>query len=98
MKQQVAPLQATEVTSIRKKIATFDIRINFYREVFRRYDFLRYSCKEPYVLLDRTDNDIKRFEKEMGDIQESGSLFEVSVPDFKLLKQCRKELKMLKVS
>lgn len=32
----------------------------------------------------------------MMDIQESASLFEVTVPDFKQLRQCRKELKMLK--
>lgn len=33
----------------------------------------------------------------MKKIQESASLFEVNVPDFKQLKQCRKELRMLKV-
>lgn len=33
----------------------------------------------------------------MAQIQESASLFEVNVPEFKLLKQCRKELKLLKV-
>lgn len=35
-------------------------------------------------------------ERQMKDIQDSGSLFEVLVPEFKQLKQCRKELKMLK--
>lgn len=49
------------------------------------------------MLMDRTNMDIKRFEDTMRDIQESGSLFEVSVPEFKVLKQCRKELRMLKV-
>lgn len=33
----------------------------------------------------------------MAQIQESASLFEVNVPEFKMLKQCRKELKLLKV-
>jgi dynein heavy chain len=33
----------------------------------------------------------------MGSIQDSASLFEVNVPDFKQIKQCRKELRMLKV-
>lgn len=97
IKQQVAPLQAAEVACIRKRITEFDSRITFYREVFKRYDFLRYDCKEPYKLMDRTNNDIKRFEKTMREIQDSGSLFEVSVPEFKVLKQCRKELRMLKV-
>jgi len=34
----------------------------------------------------------------MAQIQESASLFEINVPEFKLLKQCRKELKLLKVN
>jgi len=35
-------------------------------------------------------------EKEMRQLLESATLFEVNVPDFKQLKQCRKEIKMLK--
>lgn len=38
VKQQVAPLQAAEVSGIRKKIATFDSHITYYREVFKRYE------------------------------------------------------------
>lgn len=98
VKQQVAPLQAAEVTCIRKKISDFDARILHYREIFKRYNFMKYDCSDPYKLMDRVDGDIHRFEKEMRSIQESGSLFEVNVPDFKVLKQCRKELRMLKVS
>lgn len=96
-KQQVAPLQANEVTCIRKRISNFESRIAYYREVFKRYEFFFFTCENPYKLMDRVDADIKRFEKEMRNIQESGSLFEVTVPEFKLLKQCRKELRMLKV-
>jgi dynein heavy chain len=35
-------------------------------------------------------------EKEMAQLLQSAQLFEVNVPDFKQLKQCRKELKLLK--
>lgn len=35
-------------------------------------------------------------ERQMKDIQESASLFEVMIPEFKQLKQCRRELRMLK--
>lgn len=38
MKQQVAPLQAAEVSGIRKKIAAFDAHVTHYREVFKRYE------------------------------------------------------------
>lgn len=98
VKQQVAPLQAAEVACIRKRIADFDIRIVQYREVFKRYPFMQYDCKEPYRMIDRVNKDLQKFEEEMRVVQESGSLFEVSVPDFKVLKQCRKELRMLKVN
>ena len=33
----------------------------------------------------------------MGSLLESAGLFEVNIPDFKQLKQCRKEIRMLKV-
>lgn len=97
VKQQVAPLQAAEVTFIRKRIVEFDSRILYYREVFKRYSFFCYSCPHPYLMIDKVNNDLNKFEKDMRNIQESGSLFEVNVPDFKILKQCRKDLKLLKV-
>jgi dynein heavy chain, axonemal len=97
VKQQVAPLQATEVISIRNRIANFDTHINVFREMFRTYEFFKYDCGDPYSLLDRISDDIYRLENEMAAINQSGSLFEVNVPEFKLLKQCRRELKMLKV-
>lgn len=98
VKQQVAPLQATEVVAIRNKITNFDAHIVFFRDVFRNYEFFKFICHQPYYLLDLVHNDIERLENVMKDIQSSGSLFEVNVPEFKILKQCRKELKLLKVS
>lgn len=47
--------------------------------------------------MSKVDQELLHLENEMKSIQESGSLFEVTVPEFKLLKQCRKELRMLKV-
>lgn len=97
VKQQVAPLQAIEVVAIRNKIAAFDAHIAAYRDVFKAYQFFRYDIRKPFLLLDRISGDLYRLENAMKDIQSSGSLFEVNVPEFKLLKQCRKELRMLKV-
>lgn len=97
VKQQVAPLQAAEVTFIRKRIIDFDIKINYYREVFKKYSFFHYSCPNPYELIDKVDKDLQNLETDMRNIHESGSLFEVNVPDFKILKQCRRDLRLLKV-
>ncbi|XP_023295612.2 dynein beta chain, ciliary isoform X2 [Lucilia cuprina] len=96
VKQQVSPLQATEVVSIRNKVAAFEIYVQQFRDIFKHYNFFRYDCKDPYLLADRINDDMYRLECEMAEIQESGSLFEVNIPEFKLLKQCRKELRMLK--
>lgn len=97
VKQQVSPLQATEVVSIRNKITLFEAHIQLFREVFKQYDFFRFDCYKPYLLMDRINDDMYLCEREMGEIQKSGSLFEVNIPEFKVLKQCRKELRMLKV-
>lgn len=97
VKQQVAPLQAAEVTFIRKRIVDFDNRINYYREVFKKYPFFQYNCPNPYEKIDRVDRDLSKLETDMRNIHESGSLFEVNVPDFKILKQCRRDLRLLKV-
>lgn len=59
--------------------------------------FFKYDCENPYEVMSRVDYELLFLEEEMRGIQESGSLFEVNVPEFKLLKQCRKELRMLKV-
>ncbi|XP_014280457.2 dynein beta chain, ciliary [Halyomorpha halys] len=96
VKQQVSPLQAAEVVSIRKKISLFDIRQNRYREDFKKSQFLRFSCDDPYYLLDKEDVKMSEFEKEMNQLLESASLFELNVPEFKYLKQCQRELRMLK--
>ncbi|XP_057668614.1 dynein beta chain, ciliary [Diorhabda carinulata] len=96
VKQQVAPLQAAEVTFIRRRISEFDNRIVYYREVFKKYKFFQYNCDHVYDKIDHVDRDLKKFEKNMKDIQESGFLFEVNVPEFKILKQCRRDLRLLK--
>ncbi|KAL4716976.1 hypothetical protein ACJJTC_012787 [Scirpophaga incertulas] len=97
IKQQVAALQAAEVSGIKMNIATFDAQVTYYREVFKRYEFFRFECDDPYKSMSRVDFEIAYLEDDMQRIQESGSLFEVIVPEYKLLKQCRKELKMLKL-
>ncbi|XP_014206492.1 dynein beta chain, ciliary [Copidosoma floridanum] len=96
VKQQVAPLQAGEVSRIRGRISAFDTTIIQYREAFRRYEFFKYECVDPYVQLDEAHKEIAMLERQMRDIQESASLFELLVPEFKQVKQCRKESKMLK--
>lgn len=96
VKQQVAPLQASEVNNIRKKTASFDVKQHKFREAFHKIPPFFYNCENPYELLDKNHNEIYSMECEMNSLQASAALFEVNIPDFKQLKQCRKELRMLK--
>ena len=52
VKQQVAPLQANEVSNIRKRSANFDVRQHEFREKFRKIGPFMYDCKDPYEQLD----------------------------------------------
>ncbi|GAB1597647.1 dynein beta chain, ciliary isoform X1, partial [Argonauta hians] len=96
IKQFVAPLQAAEVNNVRRRTATFDVKQLKYREVFCKTEIFSYKCENVYDIIDVLHQEVSYLEKEMESIQASGSLFEVSIPDFKQLKLCRKELRQLK--
>ncbi|XP_063612420.1 dynein beta chain, ciliary-like, partial [Penaeus indicus] len=96
IRQHVAPLKANEVSVIRKKCVKFETRQNIYREKFRQYSFFNYDCEMPYWRLEKVNARVRRLEEEMHQLQESAMLFEVVIPEFKHMKSCRKELRMLK--
>uniref|UniRef100_A0A803WAD3 Dynein axonemal heavy chain 17 n=1 Tax=Ficedula albicollis TaxID=59894 RepID=A0A803WAD3_FICAL len=86
VRQQVAPLQAGQVSALRQSCAAFDARQLQLRQRFGTEAPFRY-CGRP---------GIKQMESAMTSIYESAGLFEVVVPEYKQLKQCRKELCLLK--
>jgi dynein heavy chain len=57
----------------------------------------RFDCPNVYIALDKSNDAIRALEIEMATLAEQASLFDVNVPDFKQLKMCRKDVKMLKV-
>ncbi|XP_057215442.1 dynein heavy chain 9, axonemal [Triplophysa rosa] len=96
VKQQVAPLQANEVANLRRKCATFDLEQHTFREQFRKKGFFRFDCVNPHQMLDTSHNQILEMEATMAELIESAKLFDINVPDYRQLKQCRKELPVLK--
>ncbi|XP_009072064.1 PREDICTED: dynein heavy chain 9, axonemal-like, partial [Acanthisitta chloris] len=96
VKQHVAPLQANEMAVVRQSCMAFDAEQHRFRERFGREAPFRFDTKEPYQLLDAKHMEIKQLEAAMASIHQSAGLFEVMVPDYKQLKQCRKELCLLK--
>ncbi|NWT02283.1 DYH9 protein, partial [Mionectes macconnelli] len=96
VRQHVAPLQANEMTALRQTCAAFDAQQLHFRERFGREAPFRFDTENPYQLLDTKHMEIKQMESAMTSISESAGLFEVMVPEYKQLKQCRKELCLLK--
>ncbi|XP_066237508.1 dynein axonemal heavy chain 17 isoform X2 [Saccopteryx leptura] len=96
VKQNVAPLQANEVNILRRKCQQFELKQHVFREKFRQEAPFTFSSPEPYKSLDKQQKSIVAMEGIMEGLCKSGSLFEVSVPDYKQLKACRKEVYLLK--
>lgn len=97
VKQHVAPLQATEVSIIRRKCTAFDVRQHEFREEFRKTAPLVFASDDVYNRIDMWHVRTAELENEMAAFSESAGLFEVNIPDFKQLKACRREVIMLKM-
>ena len=69
-----------------------------FRERFRKDAPFRFSSDRPYVLLDRCHEEIMGMENEMAKLYEAAAIFEINVPDFKQMKQCRREVAYIYVS
>ena len=52
MKQAVAPLQANQVSIIRRKLATFDVKQHEFREKFRKTAPFAFDSNDIYVRID----------------------------------------------
>ncbi|XP_010211142.1 PREDICTED: dynein heavy chain 17, axonemal, partial [Tinamus guttatus] len=96
VKQNVAPLQANEVNILRRKCQQFEVRQHEFREKFRECAPFSYSDPEPYKSLNKQQKSIAALESDMAALSTSAGLFEVSVPDYKQLKACHKEVRLLK--
>uniref|UniRef100_A0A8C0VGP0 Dynein axonemal heavy chain 17 n=1 Tax=Cyanistes caeruleus TaxID=156563 RepID=A0A8C0VGP0_CYACU len=88
-----APLQAAEAAILRQKCEDFEVQQLAFRESFQGKAPFSYTDPDPYKSLNRH---IAALEKEMAALATSAALFEVSVPEYKQLKMCRKELRLLK--
>ncbi|XP_036766314.2 dynein axonemal heavy chain 17 [Manis pentadactyla] len=96
VKQNVAPLQANEVSILRQKCQQFELKQHEFREKFRREAPFTFSDPDPYKSLSKQQKSIVAMESVMEALGKSGSLFEVTVPEYKQLKVCHKEVCLLK--
>ncbi|XP_052612854.1 LOW QUALITY PROTEIN: dynein axonemal heavy chain 9 [Peromyscus californicus insignis] len=96
VRQQVVPLQANEVALLRQRCTAFDTQQQQFQERFRKEAPFRFDSVSPYQMLDVWHTEIQHMESTMATISKSADLFEVNVPDYKHLRQCRKEACHLK--
>ncbi|NWQ91943.1 DYH17 protein, partial [Burhinus bistriatus] len=96
VKQSVAPLQANEVNIIRKKCQQFEVRQHAFRERFREKAPFSYTDPDPYKSLNKQQKSIAAMESDMAALSKSAGLFEMSVPKYKQLKACHREVRLLK--
>ncbi|KAL2077982.1 hypothetical protein ACEWY4_025667 [Coilia grayii] len=96
VKQHVAPLQASEVACLRRKCTSFDVEQHTFREDFRNNGLFRFDSENPYEMLDTAHRQILEKEATMATLVESAGLFEVNISDYRQLRQCRREVALLK--
>ncbi|CAM9713793.1 unnamed protein product [Bubo scandiacus] len=96
VKQSVAPLQANEVNSIRKKCQQFEVRQHAFRESFQQKAPFLYTDPDPYKSLTKQQRSIAAMASDLAALSHSAGLFEVLVPEYKQLRACQRELRLLK--
>ncbi|NXG18699.1 DYH17 protein, partial [Grallaria varia] len=94
--KNAAPLQANEAAILRRKCQEFEIQQHGLRETFRGKAPFSYTDPDPYKSLNRQEKNIAAMERDMAALATSAALFEVSVPEYKQLKMCRREMRLLK--
>ncbi|MEE6466363.1 hypothetical protein FKM82_006924 [Ascaphus truei] len=96
VKHDVAPLQISEVSIIRRRCVAFDTKQMHFRERFCLEAPFSFDAEKPYVCLDKAHQNLEALGREMLNMQESANLFEVAVPDYKQIKKCCQEIQLLK--
>lgn len=92
----VTPLQAIQVTAIRRRIGLFDVRQAMYRDTFRKMKFFKWGCKDVYQLLDNANKEVAELEHELDKLSNQATLFELQLGEYKPLKNNRREIKQVK--
>ncbi|XP_043931285.1 dynein axonemal heavy chain 11-like [Protopterus annectens] len=96
VKHEVAPLQSNEVSVIRRKCIRFEVKQNEFWKQFKSDIIFHFDTEDPYIHIDKMHRNIARLEAEMKGLQDTAALFEVNVPEYKQLKQCRSDIILLK--
>ncbi|XP_035799351.2 dynein axonemal heavy chain 11 [Amphiprion ocellaris] len=96
VRHEVAPMQNAEVMVLRRRCVDFEVKQIKFRETFRATAPFSYNALLPYAGLEQSEKAIQDMEKEVAELQESTNLFDVTIPDYRDIKLCRREITVLK--
>ncbi|XP_067457869.1 dynein axonemal heavy chain 11 isoform X1 [Thunnus thynnus] len=96
VRHEVAPMQNAEVLVLRRCCMAFEVKTSQFREMFRATAPFSYKTLHPYINLEKSEKAIRDMEKEVAELQESTNLFDVTIPDYRDIKLCRREITVLK--
>ncbi|KAJ3158178.1 hypothetical protein HDU86_003133 [Geranomyces michiganensis] len=98
IKDQVAPLQAREVDVLQQKCNKFETRNHNFREEFRKKAPFKFEIgpDKAYEVIDLVHLDVLSMENEAKGLKNSCELFELNVPTYRQLADCRRDIGMLK--
>eukprot|EP00842_Homolaphlyctis_polyrhiza_P004027 jgi/Hompol1/4625/HPOL_003762-RA len=98
IKDHVAPLQAKEVDVLQQKCNRFEMKNHNFREEFRKKAPFKFEVgpDNAYDLIDSVHVDVSAMETEAAALKKSCELFELNVPTYRQLSDCRRDITMLK--
>nr|XP_054596285.1 dynein axonemal heavy chain 11 [Nothobranchius furzeri] len=96
VRQEVAPMQSEEVMVLRRQCTDVEVKQTKFREKFRATAPFSYNAVNPYASLDESEKAVQDMETEVSELQESTKLFDVTIPDYRDIKLCRREVTALK--
>lgn len=98
IKNGVAPLQAKEVDVLQQRCNKFEMKNHNFREEFRKKAPFKFEVGQDraYKVIDLVHFDVLEMEHEATTLRQSCELFELGVPLYRQLVDCRRDVSMLK--
>ncbi|KAI0983477.1 hypothetical protein GJ496_000718 [Pomphorhynchus laevis] len=96
VKQQLTPYLADQIADFRLRLADLEQWQDEFRSSFIGYGPFHQNVPEHYERIDTLNETIDSKLKEVSDLRETSAVFDMAIPEFKQLNQCKEELYAVK--
>ncbi|KAI0984910.1 hypothetical protein GJ496_004664 [Pomphorhynchus laevis] len=96
VKQQLTPYLADQIADFRLRLADLEQWQDKFRSSFIGYGPFHQNIPEHYERIDTLNETIDSKLKEVSDLRETSAVFDMAIPEFKQLNQCKEELYAIK--